>query len=131
MIQMSLSMLVIRPDAIQTPKSSAVIPMKIGPTYTRSDLVDVSETAQDAGIPYKMAVTGELYDRLQRCHPGDPYENEVVLWDVLWLGEFEHTLNMFVPAFTFTTTIPSTKGENESIRLHYVAGDPVVIEIAH
>ena len=97
----------------------------------QTDLVDVSQTAQDAGIPYKMAITGELYDRLQRCHPRDPYESEVVLWDVLWLGEFERTLNALVPAFTFTATIPSTKGEKESIRLRYVAGDPTVIEIAH
>jgi len=99
--------------------------------YTPSDLVDVSETAQDAGISYKMAVTGELYERLQRCRLGDPYENDVVLWDVLWLGEFERTLNMFVPAFTFTAAIPSKNGESESIGLRYVAGDPAVIEIAH
>jgi len=63
-----------------------------------------SDTAQDAGISHKMAIiTGELYDRLQRRHPGDLYENEVVLWNVLWLAEFEQTLNIPVPAFTFTT----------------------------
>ena len=98
---------------------------------TQSDLVDVSETAQDAGIPYKMAVTGELYERLQHCHPGDPYEYEVVLWDVLWLAAFERTLNAFVPAFAFAATIPCTNGGNETIRLRYLAGDPAVIEITH
>ena len=134
MIQMALSLLptvAVRPDVIQIPKISVAAPIATGLVYTRSDLVDVSETAQDAGIPYKMAVTGELYERLQRCHPGDPYENEVVLWDVLWLGEFERTLNMFVPVFTFTAAIPSKNGESESIRLRYVAGNSVVIEIAH
>ncbi len=134
MIQMSLSLLaphVTRPNATPTLKIHLAAPIETWSVYARSDLVDVSETAQDAGIPYKMAVTGELYDRLQRCHPGDPYENEVVLWDVLWLGEFERTLNVLVPAFVFIAAIPSTNGENESIRLRYVAGDPVVIEIAH
>jgi hypothetical protein len=97
----------------------------------QSDLVDVSETAQDAGISHKMAVSNELYDLLQRCHPGDPYENEVVLWDILWLAEFEYTLDALVPVFAFTTTIPYMNGENECIRLRYVAGDPVAIEIAH
>lgn len=95
----------------------------------QSDLVDVSDTAQDAGIPYKIAVSSKLYERLQRCYPNDPYENEVVLWDLLWLGEFERTLNMLTSAFTFTATIPSTNGGNECIRLRYVAGDPVVIEM--
>jgi hypothetical protein len=93
--------------------------------------VDVSETAQDAGIPYKIAITGELYDRLQRCHPGDPYENEVALWDVLWLAAFERALNALVPAFAFAATIPCANGGNETIRLRYMSGDPVVIEIAH
>lgn len=134
MIQMTLSLLTSRatqPDAIQVAKIPIVAPIETGPVYARNDLVNVSETAQDAGIPYKMAITGELYDRLQRCHPGDPYENEVALWDVLWLGEFERTLNVLVSAFTFRAIIPSTEGENESIRLRYIAGDPAVIEIAH
>ena len=132
MIQMTLSLLISRatpPDTTQTSRIPVASPIETASVYARSDLVDVSETAQDAGIPYKMAITGELYDRLQRCHPGDPYENEVVLWDVLWLGEFERTINMLVSAFTFIATIPSTKGENESIRLRYVAGDPAVIEM--
>lgn len=134
MIQMSFNLLTlqaVQPDVFQTSRIPVAAPINIRPVYPRSDLVDVSETAQDAGVPYKMAVTGELYDRLQRCHPGDPYENGVVLWDVLWLGEFERTLNTLVPAFVFTATIPSTNCKGESIRLRFVAGDPTVIEIAH
>ena len=112
MIQMTLSLFpsrAIQSDVIPTPKVPVAAPIETELVYARSDLVDVSETAQDVGIPYKMAITGEFYDRLQRCHPGDPYENEVVLWDVLWLGEFERTLNVLVLAFTFTAAIPSTK----------------------
>src|SRR5688572_5294576 len=127
MIQMTLSLLTSRatpPNATQTSRLPAASPIETASVYARSDLVDVSATAQDVGIPYKMAVTGELYDRLQRCHPGDPYENEVVLWDVLWVGEFERTLNILVSAFVFIATIPSTNGGNECIRLRYVAGDP-------
>ncbi len=132
MIQMTLSLLTSRStplDATQTSRIPVASPIETASVYARSDLVDVSETAQDAGIPYKMAITGELYDRLQRCYPGDPYENEVALWDVLWLGEFERTINMLVSAFTFMAAIPSKNGGNECIRLRYVAGDPAVIEM--
>jgi hypothetical protein len=133
MIQMTLSLLatrVTRPDIVQTPEIPVDTPAQTGSVWSQSDPIDVSQTAQDAGIPYKIAITGDLYDRLQRCHPGDPYENEVVLWDVLWLGEFEHTLNSLVPAFAFTATIPCANGETECVRLRYIAGDPVVIEMA-
>ena len=86
--------------------------------------VDVSEQAQDAGIRYRVSMSADLFDLLQRCHPGDPYESEIALWDVLMLAEFEHTLNMLVPAFTFTAKI----GAGE-YRLRFNAGDPVHIEI--
>ena len=135
MIQMTLGILVpprnTRPDVILTSKTPIAAPIAVGSISKITDLVDVSEAAQDAGIPYKMAITDELYERLQRCHPGDPYENEVVLWNVLWLGEFERTLNALVPAFAFTATLPYTDGGNECIRLRFIAGDPGVIEIAH
>jgi hypothetical protein len=99
--------------------------------HIQSDLVDVSETAQDAGIPYKIAVSSELYERMQHCSPNDPYENEVVLWNVLSLAAFERTLNALVPAFAFSAIVPCANGGNETIRLRYVVGDPVVIGIAH
>jgi hypothetical protein len=127
MMQMTLESL-LSLQATQYPVLPTVA-QEIRTIHIQSDLVDVSETAQDAGIPYKIAVSSELYERLQRCYPDDPYENEVVLWDVLWLGEFERTLNMLASAFTFTATIPSTNGGNECIRLRYVAGDPAVIEM--
>lgn len=127
MMQMTLeslfSLQAIRPPIIPTATQET------RSIHIQSDLVDVSETAQDAGIPYKIAVSSKLYERLQRCYPNDPYENEVVLWDVLWLGEFERTLNMLASVFTFTAIIPSTNGGNECIRLRYVAGDPAVIEM--
>lgn len=131
MLQMSLNLLAPGKTQVSNLPPKAILKASTKLVFDRADLVDVTETAQDAGIPYKMAVTGELYDRLQRCHPGDPYENEIALWDVLWLGEFERTLNLLVSAFVFTATVPSTHGENERIRLRYVAGDPAVIEIAH
>jgi hypothetical protein len=133
MIQMTLSLLATRatrPDIVQTPEIPVAASIADGSISKITDLVDVSEAAQDAGIPYKMAITNELYERLQRCHPGDLYENEVVLWNVLWLGEFERTLNSLVPAFAFTATLPSANGGNECTRLRYVAGDPAVIEMA-
>jgi hypothetical protein len=89
-------------------------------------IVDVSEQARDAGILYRVSMSSELHDILLRCHPGDHYESEIVLWNVLMLAEFEHTLNMLVPAFTFTATICDL-----DYRLRFIAGDPVLIEIAH
>ncbi len=91
--------------------------------------MDVSEIAQDAGITHKMAVTTELYDRLQRCHPGDQYENEVVLWEVLWLAEFGRTLNAPTPVFAFIAAIPGAGGDGENTRLRYTASDPAVLEM--
>jgi hypothetical protein len=130
MMQMTFDGLLLQTTQIPVMPTADVPIQKTRLIYTPSDLVDVSETAQDAGIPYKITVTGELYERLRRCHPGDPYENEVVLWDVLWLTAFERTLNAFVPAFAFAATIPCANGGNETIRLRYLAGDPAVIEIA-
>ncbi len=95
----------------------------------RTDLVDVSDTAHDAGIKHKMAVTIELYERLQRCYPNDPYENEVVLWEVLWLAGFEHILNAPIPVFAFIAAIPCAGSEDENARLRYTAGDPAILEI--
>ena len=89
-------------------------------------IVDVSEQAQDAGILYRVSMSVELNDILLRCHPGDRYESEIVLWNVLMLAEFEHTLNMLVRSFAFTETIGDT-----NYRLRFTAGDPVLIEIVH
>jgi len=89
-------------------------------------IVDVSEQARDAGILYRVSMSSELHDILLHCHPGDRYESEIVLWNVLMLAEFEHMLNMLVPAFTFTATICDL-----DYRLRFIAGDPVLIEIAH
>lgn len=96
-----------------------------------SDLVDVSDTAQDVGILYRIAISSELHERLQRCYPNDPYENEVVLWNILSLAAFERTLNALAPTLAFSDTVPCTAGGDEIIRLRYVAGDPVVLEIVH
>ena len=90
------------------------------------EIVDVSEQARDAGILYRVSMSTELHDLLLRCHPGDRYESEIVLWNVLMLAEFEHTLNMLVPAFTFTATICDT-----NYRLRFITGDPVLIEIVN
>jgi hypothetical protein len=89
-------------------------------------IVDVSEQARDPGILYRVSMSVELHDILLCCHPGDRYECEIVLWDVLMLAEFEHTLNMLVPAFTFTATIWDL-----DYRLRFTAGDPVLIEIVN
>ena len=89
-------------------------------------IVNVSEQARDAGILYRVSISTELHDILLRCHPGDRYESEIVLWNVLMLAEFEHTLNMMVPAFTFTATICDL-----NYRLRFIAGDPALIEIVH
>lgn len=135
MVQLSLEGLLpphgCQSEQVQTPNASATTSYETGSNHHgHTDLVDVSETAQDAGISHKIAITTELYDRLQHCYPGDPYENEVVLWEVLWLAGFEHTLNLSAPMFAFIATIPCSGGMNENTRLRYRAGDPAILEIA-
>ena len=81
-------------------------------------------------MPCKVSISTELLDTLRWAHPGDPYESEAVLWDILILAKFEQSLNLQVPVFTFTASIRSHTG-SEELRLRYTAGDPVLIEISH
>ena len=61
-------------------------------TYTRADalragvLIDVSETAREAGIRYPVAVTSSVWQRCVAVPPGVACQDEAGrLWDVLWL----------------------------------------------
>lgn len=116
-------------ETIQTSKTSAATSSKAEAIVGQTELVDVSDTAHEVGITHKMAVTIELYDRLQRCYPNDPYKNDAVLWEILWLANFERTLNDPDPIFAFIAAIPCASGDQENARLRYREGDPAILEM--
>ncbi len=60
--------------------------------YTRADalrdgvLIDVSATAQEAGIRWPVALTSAAWERCVTVPPGVLYQDEAGrLWDVLWM----------------------------------------------
>jgi hypothetical protein len=60
--------------------------------YTRADalrdgvLIDVSETAREAGICYPVALTAAVWERCVAVPPGVTGQDEAGrLWDVVWL----------------------------------------------
>jgi hypothetical protein len=60
--------------------------------YTRADalrdgvLIDVSQTAKEAGIRYPVALTRAVWERCVTVPPGVHCQDEAGrLWDVLWL----------------------------------------------
>src|SRR5436190_11599196 len=60
--------------------------------YTRADalrdgaLIDVSQTAKEAGIRWPVALTRAVWERCVSVPPGVAYQDEAGrLWDVLWL----------------------------------------------
>lgn len=62
-------------------------------TYTRSQaiedgmLVDVSETAREAGFRWPVALTTDLWNIIEDIPPSKSHQDvEGRLWDVLWMG---------------------------------------------
>ena len=61
--------------------------------YTRADalrdgvLIDVSETAREAGFKWPVAITQALWATINNIPKSKPYQDvQGRLWDVLWMG---------------------------------------------
>ena len=134
-------------NAIQLPLPEPQNPL-FGPViyaYTRAQaiedgvLIDVTETAKEAGFKLSVAITAALHGRLTPTladqNLGQDYDGR--LWDVLWLAAF--TVKLADPGMdtvTFTVALQEAEGKsgqphNTDLRLRAVYGpgdedEPVV-----
>jgi hypothetical protein len=104
--------------------------------YTRAQaiadgvLVDVSETAKQAGFKLPVAITDALYCRLTPTRAdqalGQDYDGR--LWDVLWLAAFTIKLaDQGTDTVTFTVALQEAEArsgepQNTDLRLRAVCG---------
>ena len=105
-------------------------------SYTRAEaiddgvLVDVTETAKEAGFKLPVAITDALHCRLTPAKAdqglGQDYEGR--LWDVLWLAAFTIKLaDRDTDTVTFTAALQEAKAKsgrpkNIDLRLRAVCG---------
>lgn len=109
--------------------------------YTRADairdgtLIDVSETAREAGIKYPVAMTARVFQNAVRVSAGVTAQGEAGrLWDVLFMLRFAITRHRDVEgdALLYTVFVRTSDAAGpESVKLKAIchpgdAGEPVV-----
>jgi len=104
--------------------------------YTRAQaiddgvLVDVSETAQEAGITFPVAMTRRLWDEYITPDPRAVWQSEAGrLWDVLWM--FRLACRRGGDRIIFKVIFVMKKAQRRTIRLKALCGpgddaEPVV-----
>jgi len=106
--------------------------------YTRADalrdgiLIDVTTTAQEAGIKYPVAVTRAVHESYVQVPPGVVGQDESGrLWDILWLLRFAITRAPEGDTLLYTVFVRNDDTAPKPVKLKAIAhpgdgGEPVV-----
>lgn len=95
-------------------------------------LVDVSDTAKEAGIRFPVALTEKVFNEVvtpDEVSQGQGQDEAGRLWDVLWM--MRHAAARSLDSLLLYSVLVVQKGRQESVRLKAVcgpgdAGEPVI-----
>jgi hypothetical protein len=103
--------------------------MEIISQYTRKQaiedgiLIDVSETAQEAGIRYPIALTRSVWCKYVEVPPAVPWQDERGrLWDILWMLRYGIQQSKNESLILFTLHVQNTEGPPQPVQLKAVCG---------
>jgi hypothetical protein len=103
--------------------------MEIISQYTRKQaiedgiLVDVSETAREAGITFPTALTRSVWCKYVEVPPEVPWQDEKGrLWDILWMLRYAIRQSKNESLLMFTLYVQNLEGPPQPVQLKAICG---------